>query len=87
MGLDFSDNPLLTEPRVHMTSPTDNLFNETAKNNAKVKFGAPHIVDLGQELQYSPDGKVGRRLLVDKNADVPSLTVESSFSAFLCRFI
>lgn len=48
----------ILEPRSVMASPTDNLFNETAMNNSKVKFGAPHVVDLGQELQYSPDGKV-----------------------------
>ena len=41
-----------------MKSATDNIFGETAMNNSKVKFGAPHIVDFGQELQYSPDGKV-----------------------------
>ena len=23
----------------------------------KVKFGAPHFVDFGQELEHSPDGK------------------------------
>ena len=27
-----------------MMSPTDNLFGETAMNNSKVKFGAPHVV-------------------------------------------
>lgn len=47
-----------TEPRPNMTSGTDNLFGETAMNNAKVKFGAPHVVDFGRELEHSPDGKM-----------------------------
>lgn len=41
-----------------MTSWTDNLYGETAFNNSKVKFGAPHAVDFGQNNQYSPDGKL-----------------------------
>ena len=41
-----------------MTSGTDNLFGETAFNNSKVKFGAPHVVDFGRELEHSPDGKM-----------------------------
>lgn len=47
-----------TEPRLRMKNATDNLFGETAMNNSKVKFGAPHVVDLGQELRHSPDGKM-----------------------------
>ena len=35
----------------------DNLFGETAFNNNKVKYGAPHFVDFGQALEHSPDGK------------------------------
>ena len=46
------------EPRVNMTDDKDNIFGETAKNNSKVKFGAPHVVDFGQELEHSPDGKM-----------------------------
>ena len=45
------------EDRVNATGPADNLFGETAAHNAKVKFGAPHWVDFGQELEHSPDGK------------------------------
>ena len=45
------------EPRLNATSGSDNLFGETAANNARVKFGAPHWVDFGQELEHSPDGK------------------------------
>eukprot|EP00656_Telonema_subtile_P018296 TRINITY_DN19870_c0_g2_i1.p1 TRINITY_DN19870_c0_g2~~TRINITY_DN19870_c0_g2_i1.p1 ORF type:complete len:435 (+),score=53.47 TRINITY_DN19870_c0_g2_i1:124-1428(+) len=48
-----------TEPRVNMTSYADNLFGEAAPNNrSKVKFGAPHVVDFGRELEHSPDGKM-----------------------------
>ncbi len=39
------------------TGPRDNLFNETSVHNTKVKFGAPHFVDFGQNMQHSPDGK------------------------------
>eukprot|EP00041_Stephanoeca_diplocostata_P006638 m.90490 g.90490 ORF g.90490 m.90490 type:complete len:629 (+) comp16461_c0_seq2:37-1923(+) len=45
------------EDRVNASSASDNLFAETAQSNAKVKFGAPHWVDFGQELEHSPDGK------------------------------
>jgi len=45
------------EPRVNATTGSDNLFGETAANNSKVKFGAPHWVDFGQEMEHSPDGK------------------------------
>eukprot|EP01084_Bolivina_argentea_P119225 211420_1 len=49
-----------TEPRMNLPNNinTDNynIFNEN-NNGQKVKFGAPHVVDFGQELKYSPDGK------------------------------
>ena len=32
------------EPRVSMKNDTDNLFNQTSKNNTKVKIGAVHVV-------------------------------------------
>jgi hypothetical protein len=41
-----------------MTSYTDNLFGETAFNNSRVKFGAPHAVDFGQNAQHAPDGRL-----------------------------
>lgn len=50
--------PQWYEPRVDMSSATDNLFQESSMNNQKVKFGAPHVVDFGKELEYSPDKKV-----------------------------
>ena len=46
------------EPRLNCTDASDNLFGESGMNNSKVKFGAPHVVDLGVELEHSPDGKV-----------------------------
>jgi len=33
------------------------LFPEPGHFAAKVKMGAPHIVDFGQQMQHSPDGK------------------------------
>ena len=46
------------DSRRTMTSYTDNLFGETCVNNTKVKIGAPHAVDFGQENMYSPDGRL-----------------------------
>jgi hypothetical protein len=45
-----------TDSRVNMTSYSDNLFGEIAYNRSKVKFGAPHAIDFGQNGQHSPDG-------------------------------
>jgi len=33
------------------------LFKESGKANSKVKFGAPHFVDFGKNMEHSPDGK------------------------------
>jgi hypothetical protein len=33
------------------------LFGESAKGSGKVKIGAPHFVDFGQNMEHSPDGK------------------------------
>lgn len=46
------------EPRVNATSPSSNLFSESAFNNGKVKYGAPHVVDFGRNNSLSPDGKI-----------------------------
>jgi hypothetical protein len=51
------------EPRLNATSASDNLFGETGPlpgethGPKRVKFGTPHWVDFGQELEHSPDGK------------------------------
>ena len=38
-------------------TPSHPLFAEPDKPGGKVKMGAPHFVDFGKNLQYSPDGK------------------------------
>jgi hypothetical protein len=38
-------------------TPAKPLFGETGINGYPVKIGAPHFVDFGKNLQYSPDGK------------------------------
>jgi len=38
-------------------SPDKPIFGESGKGGSKVKIGAPHFVDFGQNLQHSPDGK------------------------------
>jgi hypothetical protein len=58
-----------TEPRVRMANDTDNIFGETSMNNSKVKFGAPHVVDFGRELEHSPDGKM---YIVGHGASLPT---------------
>lgn len=37
-------------------TPTNNLFHETAKDGHRVRMGMAHFVDLGKNLEYSPDG-------------------------------
>ena len=46
-----------SQDRLNATDSRDNLFAETAQANSRVKFGAPHWVDFGQEMEHSPDGK------------------------------
>jgi hypothetical protein len=41
----LEDSLLTARPALLLTAP-------------QVKFGAPHWVDFGQELEHSPDGKV-----------------------------
>ena len=38
-------------------TPANPLFGEPDKPGNKVKMGAPHFVDFGRNMQYSPDGK------------------------------
>ena len=38
-------------------TPSKPLFGESCKDGAKVKIGAPHFIDFGQNMQHSPDGK------------------------------
>ena len=44
------------EPRTRSKGLKDNLFEETAFNNERVKFGAPHFVDFGKNMEHSADG-------------------------------
>lgn len=37
-------------------TPAKPIFPEPAKPGDKVKFGAPHFVDFGRNMQHSPDG-------------------------------
>ncbi len=38
-------------------TPANPLFGEAALNGEPVKIGAPHFVDFGRGMRYSPDGK------------------------------
>ncbi len=38
-------------------TPAHPLFGEQGLHGEPVKIGSPHFVDLGKELEYSPDGK------------------------------
>ena len=38
-------------------TPSQPLFGEPVKPGGKVKMGAPHFVDFGKNMEYSPDGK------------------------------
>ena len=50
-------------PNLGWASAADNLFGETGQlpgendGPMRIKFGTPHWVDFGQELEHSPDGK------------------------------
>ena len=67
------------EPRMNATSPSDNLFGEEGCLMAdllkpyackkRIKFGTPHWVDFGKELEHSPDGKA---YIVAHGASSPS---------------
>lgn len=51
------------EPHYKMSNGSDNIFHESVIRDdgaltGKVKFGAPHVVDFGQNMKYSPDGKM-----------------------------
>ncbi len=38
-------------------TPENPIFGETGKNGYPVKIGAPHFVDFGKNMEFSPDGK------------------------------
>ena len=51
-----------------MANFSDNVFGESAFNNSKVKYGAPHAVDFGQESAFSPDGRL---YIIGHGAETP----------------
>jgi hypothetical protein len=53
------------EPCPH--DPENPIFGETGINGYPVKIGAPHFVDFGRNMEYSPDGKA---YLVAHGADI-----------------
>lgn len=63
------DGATWTAPLRNMTGPTDTLFGEQAFNNTKVRYGAPHVVDFGQNNAAAPGGQV---YLVGHGADQAS---------------
>ncbi|CAK9030455.1 unnamed protein product [Durusdinium trenchii] len=53
------------EPRTFLRGWNDTVFGESApSNHSKVKFGAPHVVDLGKALQYRPVGDEEKMMYV-----------------------
>lgn len=78
------------EPRVRMGSFEDNIFGESAPDNRtrKVKFGAPHVVDLGRELEHMPEGDVQPMMYVvghgASRAESPTSWVQGS-EVYLAR--
>jgi len=54
------------EPRIHMQNYSDNLFGESTPDNhtSKVKYGAPHVVDLGRELEHVPEGDAQKMMYI-----------------------
>ncbi len=51
-------------------NPETPLFKETGINGYPVKIGAPHFIDFGKNMQYSPDGKA---YLVAHGADISDI--------------
>lgn len=47
--------------------PENSIFGETGINGYPVKIGAPHFIDFGKNMEYSPDGKA---YLVAHGADI-----------------
>jgi len=46
------------EPRYRLDNASDTLFGETSKEGAIVRFGSPHVVDFGRNMESSPDGNM-----------------------------
>ena len=50
--------------------PENPIFGETGINGYPVKIGAPHFVDFGKNMEYSPDGKA---YMVAHGADITDI--------------
>jgi hypothetical protein len=70
-------------------TPAAPLFGEPAALNGPVKFGAPHVVDFGKNMQHSPDGKaylVGHGALANDPKPRPgNLSWITGDQIYLCR--
>lgn len=55
-GFRYSDDNGKTWHETRHT-PDHPLFPEPARFGGKIRMGAPHFVDFGRDMQYSPDGK------------------------------
>ena len=71
---------------------TDNLFHQTSVNRTKIKFGALHFVDFGQNQQWSPDGYVylvghgsNSSFPADQQTTFPAETWNEGDQVYLCR--
>jgi len=56
VGFQISKDTALTWEKVTVT-PENPIFKESGQYGHPVKFGTPHFVDFGKNMQYSPDGK------------------------------
>lgn len=57
-----------SDARRNMSDWDDNLFGETAFNNSKVKFGAPHAIDFGKNSEHAPEGRL---YIIGHGAETP----------------
>ena len=52
------DNGKTWAPSPRSTAPGAAVFPEPDRLHGPVKFGAPHVVDFGRNMEHSPDGKM-----------------------------
>ena len=71
------------QPAPDASSP---LFGESSLHGGKVRFGAPHVVDFGKNMAYSPDGKA---YLVGHGGSGPDADVSwvSGDEIYMCRVV
>ena len=65
-------------------TPAAPLFGESGKQGGKIRIGTPHFVDLGRNIEHSPDGKA---YLVGHGATRPEAELAwiRGDQAYLCR--